>query len=440
MRIKYILVFVMPVILLQACSTTKHVIQNTEEELPQQPELKSAHVGVCVYDETANIFLYKYQSDKYFTPASNTKLFSLYAGLKYLGDSLIGIRYLERDTDILILPTGDPTLLHPDYLSQPVIDFLKSKKRNIYINDANWKDRALGAGWSWDDYNDDYSQERNALPVYGNTIRWAQTQQDDGSFISFSIPEINWKVNFNVDTSAKKFFVRRSLGENIFEITQGTEKYKEQYVPFVTHSIESAVELLKDTVGKNIFITHPPLTIHHSPFTILHSRPVDSVFVPMMHRSDNFFAEQTLLMVSNEKLGVMNDEKITDTLLKTDLKDLPQKPEWADGSGLSRFNLFTPEDFVWLLGKLKSEFGFDRMKRILPTGGTGTLGNRYKQDSGYIFAKTGSLSGVATLSGYLITKKNHVLIFSILVNNYSASGALVRNDFEKFIGNLRKEY
>ncbi|MES1219973.1 MAG: D-alanyl-D-alanine carboxypeptidase [Bacteroidota bacterium] len=188
-----------------------------------------------------------------------------------------------------------------------------------------------------------------------------------------------------------------------------------------------------------MFITHSSLTTHHSPFTVLHSRPVDSVFAPMMHRSDNFFAEQTLLMVSNEQLGVMNDEKITDTLLKTDLKGLPQKPEWADGSGLSRFNLFTPEDFVWLLGKLKSEFGFDRMKRILPTGGTGTLGTRYKQDSGYIFAKTGSLSGVATLSGYLITKKNHVLIFSILVNNYSANGAAVRNSMAKFVDKIRNE-
>ncbi|MES1219972.1 MAG: D-alanyl-D-alanine carboxypeptidase [Bacteroidota bacterium] len=245
MRKIHIRFFLLPGVLylLQACSSTRVIVQNEQKQFLTQPELRSAHVGICVYDETAATFLYKYQSDKYFTPASNTKLFSLYAGLKYLGDSLPGIRYVERDTDILILPTGDPTLLHPDYLSQPVIDFLKQKKRNIYIDDACWQDKALGAGWSWDDYNDDYSQERNALPVYGNIIKWAQTQQDDGSFISFSIPEINWKVNFNTDTGTKKFVVRRSLGENIFEITQGTEKYKGQYVPFVTHGIGSAVEL-----------------------------------------------------------------------------------------------------------------------------------------------------------------------------------------------------
>ena len=83
----------------------------------------------------------------------------------------------------------------------------------------------------------------------------------------------------------------------------------------------------------------------------------------------------------------MNDEKIIDTLLKTDLKELPQAPSWADGSGLSRFNLFTPNDFVWLLNKMKNEFGIDRMKRILPTGGTGTLRNYYKQDSALYFCE-----------------------------------------------------
>ncbi len=72
-------------------------------------------------------------------------------------------------------------------------------------------------------------------------------------------------------------------------------------------------------------------------------------------------------------LGVMNDEKIIDTLLKTDLKDLPQKPRWVDGSGLSRYNLFTPKDFVFILNKMKNEFGIERIKIIFPTGGRGTL-------------------------------------------------------------------
>ena len=360
--------------------------------------------------------------------------------MKYLGDSLIGIRYIERDTDILIVPTGDPTLLQPDFMKQPVIDFLKWKKRNIYISGANWKEQALGAGWSWDDYNDDYMVERSPMPAYGNVIKWAQTQQADSSFISYSVPDVNWKVNFNIDSTSRKFFVKRKLAENIYEITQGTEKYKTQDVPFVTNVLESAVELLKDTIGSKIYSNYLPLTTNHLPLALLHSQPADSLFRPMMYRSDNFFAEQTLLMASNERLGFMNDEKIIDTLLKSDLKDLPQKPAWVDGSGLSRYNLFTPQDFVFLLRKMKDEFGLERMEHILPTGGTGTLGARFKQDSGYIYAKTGSLSGVITLSGYLLTQKNHLLIFSVLVNNHNGTPSKIRDAVAKFIEATRNKY
>ena len=165
-----------------------------------------------------------------------------------------------------------------------------------------------------------------------------------------------------------------------------------------------------------------------------------SLLKPMMHRSDNFFAEQSLLMVSNELLDVMNDAKIIDTLLKTDFRDLPQKPRWVDGSGLSRYNLFTPQDFVFILNKMKSDFGMGRIKNILPTGNEGTLAGRFKADSNFIFAKTGTLSGFVSLSGFLYTTKNRLLIFSVLVNNQNGSATPVRRAVEKFIEGLRSKY
>ena len=88
-----------------------------------------------------------------------------------------------------------------------------------------------------------------------------------------------------------------------------------------------------------------------------------------MQRSDNFFAEQTLLMVSNAKLGMMSDSKIIDTLLKTDFAGLPQKPKWVDGSGLSRYNLITPQDFVWVLTQMKNNFSWERLSTIFPRQG-----------------------------------------------------------------------
>ncbi len=99
-------------------------------------------------------------------------------------------------------------------------------------------------------------------------------------------------------------------------------------------------------------------------------------------------------MASNEHLGYMSDEAMIDTLLNTDLKDIPQKPNWVDGSGLSRYNLFSPQAMVYILNKLQTEFGIKRLKAILPTGSTGTFKNYYLRDSGYIYAKTGSLSNL----------------------------------------------
>src|SRR5882757_8427662 len=104
----------------QACSPT-HVISNAAGSAFSQPGLASAQIGICLYDPAKGVYLYEQQSNKYFIPASNTKLFSLYAGMKYLGDSLVGIRYREMDTALFLVPAGDPTFLHPAYSSQPVM-------------------------------------------------------------------------------------------------------------------------------------------------------------------------------------------------------------------------------------------------------------------------------------------------------------------------------
>lgn len=457
---KKLCILLVPVILF-SCTSSHNVgsspekrsqdplMQYTEDSLLSQPGLLPAQVGLCLYDPATAQYKFDYQGDKYFMPASNTKLFSLYAGLKYLGDSLVGMRYRESDTALFVTASGDPTLLHPEFPDQPVIRFLQKTHKPIYLSDLNWQDKAFGRGWAWDDYNDDYMPERSAFPVYGNLIRWIY---DTTSASFYSIPDIDWPVKFSPDSSKQGFSVRRDVHNNVFVITEGKGKVREQDVPFITDGSASAALLLKDTVGKTVGLrTAPggwtsvppglsPQDLLRITYKVVHSRPVDSLFRPMMYNSDNFFAEQTLLMVSNELLGTMNDGRIIDTLLTTDLKGLPQRPIWVDGCGLSRNDLFTPRDFVWLLDTMQRRFGLNRLKGILPTGGTGTLASYYHDDVGFIYAKTGSLSGVVALSGYLITKKNHLLLFSILINNYVGSGVTVRRNMEKWIHKVRETY
>ncbi|MGZ8516327.1 MAG: D-alanyl-D-alanine carboxypeptidase/D-alanyl-D-alanine-endopeptidase [Chitinophagaceae bacterium] len=431
-------------LLLASCSVQKKIAKSANIDLLNVAALQTAHVGISIYEAATNKFWYDYQGDKYFVPASNTKIPTCYAAMKYLGDSLVGLKYVtlgkNNNKDIWVQATGDPTLLHPDFVKQPVIEFFKKDTAVLFTLATNgqWKDNAYGSGWSWNDYDASYMAERSLFPVYGNVIRFYG--KNDG----INIIPANIEMGYSGIVAAspfslqkKKYSFSRARDKNLFlwQDTEGDLKYEE--IPFITSEMKT-IELLQDTVrglkltlSSNISLTNPKL---------IYSQPTDSLLKPMMHRSDNFFAEQSLLMVSNEVLGMMNDAKIIDTLLKTDLKDLPQRPGWVDGSGLSRYNLFTPQDFVFILNKMKNEFGMERIKTILPTGGEGTISNYYKTDSGFIYVKTGTLSGVVALSGFLYTKKGKQLIFSILVNNHQAPATDVRRAMEKFLQGVRNKY
>jgi len=314
----------------------------------------------------------------------------LYAGLKYLGKQLPGLMVEERTDSVLITPTGDPTFLHSDYRQHPVFDYLKSLNKPITINSSNWKTNALGSGWTWGDYLSYYSAERSPMPIYGNYIKWIQQKtvetengKKDTAVLIITEPEINWPMTF-VPEKGRSFNIYRPRTENTYTVTEGREMKAELEVPFVTNGIQSTLELLKDTLQKQITVT-------------------------------------------------------TTTLLQPN-KGMPQRPRWADGSGLSRYNLFTPDDLVWLLLKMKDEFGMDRLKTLFETGNTGTLRNYYKEEAGFIYAKTGTLSGVVALSGYLYTNKNNLLVFSFLVNNHNTSSTAVRRAVEKYIKGLKAKY
>lgn len=430
-RLAHCLLPIVYCLLLTSCSIQKQISRSAKQVI-NDSSLLTAHVGISIYDPTENKYWYNYNGDKYFVPASNTKIPTCYAAMKYLGDSLVGLKYkVEKDTILTIVPTGDPTFLHPDYGTQPIFSFLKKFRMLIY---AGGYVESLGNGWSWNDYDESYMAPMSPFPIYGNLLRigWVNTD---------SLIVVPKRFQKKEETGAgylKGFKVYRKFDNNDFHFFDGPNK--QQSIPFVPDFL-TIMNLLEDTLMNELYKpSHLLRTEELKTLKAIHSQPTDSLLKPMMHRSDNFFAEQSLLMVSNEMLGVMNDEKIIDTLLKTDFKDLPQKPRWADGSGLSRYNLFTPQDFVFILNKMKNEFGMDRIKVILPTGGEGTISNYYKTEAGYIFAKTGTLSGVVAFSGFLYTKKGKLLIFSTLVNNHRASATDIRRAIEKFLQGIRNKY
>lgn len=374
--------------LLMSCNMTGNLHRAARRDLLQDSIINHGFLGVSIYEPARKKYWYQYQSDKYFIPASNVKLFTLYAGLQYLGDSIPAIEYALTDSVTWIRPTGDPTLLHPDFPVQRVISFLRQAGRVNIDWPGQYKLPLLyGHGWQVEDVLDGNGLPRTAMPVYGNEIGYLKKDDD--------------KISVDKDNGAV------------------------------------STKILSDVLQKNVAISKPN---GHLQWVKLYSRPADSIYIPMMHRSDNFFAEQVLLMAAQSYTGSMDEMVLIDSMMKTKLAGIPRQPRWADGSGLSRYNLFTPASMVYVLEKLMEENGLNRMKTILPTGGEGTLKNYFKADSNYIFAKSGTLGNNQALSGYLLTKKGKWLIFSIMVNHYRSAATPVRRKIETFLQGIRDNY
>jgi len=429
------LIFVFSVLaFMPSCSVQKQIARAANQDLYTNSHFAPAQVGIVLYDPSLKKYIYDHNGEKYFVPASNMKLFTCYAAMKYLGDSLVGLRYVEKGNGTIEAEAnGDPVFLHPDFTTHPVFDFLKKNKK-ILLTDANWNENALGVGWAWDDYNDDYMAERSMMPIYGNVVKFTQA----GTIVAYPSYFKNL-VGAASTGNGKLFFLKRETGSNTFHLLPSSRKFTATEIPFYTSDKKVLIDLLGDTLKTTVELVH--FKIDRLPdVQVVHSQPTDSLLKIMMHRSDNFFAEQTLLMVSNERLGVMNDAKIIDTILKTDYKDLPQKPKWVDGSGLSRYNLISPQDFVTVLEKMKNEFAWKRITTILPTGNDGTLSGYYKNYAGKIYAKTGTLSNNVSLSGYIFTNKRKQFIFSVLVNNHQTSASVIRRGIEKFITGIIEKY
>lgn len=468
-----------------SCSPAAKISRSAKNSVLNNKSLVAAHIGISIYDPETNKYWYEYQSEKYFVPASNTKIATCYAAMKYLGDSLAGLKIgvaANEDSTVSFLaiqPSGDPTFLHPDFARQPAWDRvyrqLRQYHHELVLLDTVWKDDHFGSGWSWNDYEAAYMAERSSFPVYGNVIDIklnppakrdpAITAGRSGNellLFKTTSPYFDSLVNARSfylsketqEAVAPRISLNRDLSRNEFLISNASQPFSAASIPFVTNGSSTALDLLAHDYQVSIHRIRPQydipgtylcegcagLNLKVKEWKTIWSRPIDSMLKPMMHRSDNFFAEQSLLMVSNKLLGYMNDERIIDTILKTDLKDLPQKPRWVDGSGLSRYNLFSPRDMVTLLHKIRSEFGMERVKLVFATGGEGTISSYYKSDSGYIYGKTGTLSGVVAFSGYLCTKKGKWLIFSTLINNHQGSATEVRRAVEKFLQGIREKY
>lgn len=429
--LKLLFIAVATVMILSACS-----VRQAQKTLLNSEGVKGAHVGIAIYNDSKEQWLSKYQSDHYFTPASNVKILATYLGLQFLGDSLPGWKMAENADTLFLMPLGDPSFMHPEFKYQPVVDIIKNTNKQVVIVGNNQDQfEIFGSGWSWADYAEDYQPERSRMPIYGNVVHFYQSNKKLEAIKPFYF----FKDIVDLGKAEEKNWSRSRTGNRFFT-TNENNKSKYFQVPFSQEDMPmvKALELLNDTLGKKISFQKQS-TLPATSYKTIKTVATDSLLKIMMLRSDNFYADQIVLMASEQLFGKMDDAVLLDSTKKLFFADLPQKMRWADGSGLSRYNLNTPENYIAILQQMHSKFGEARVKNIFEKGGEGTISAYYKNFPGTMYAKTGTLGGQVALSGFIYTPKQQKLYFSVLVANHmSPSSTQVRRAVETYLTKVTK--
>ncbi len=423
-----------------SCSTSRngyrHAARHIQREITTSPVFNRAFTGFTLLDPETGRWLADVNGDHYFTPASNTKIFTLYTCLKVLGDSVPALQVQRKTLHEeeqrfvwLVRGTGDPTFLHPYFQKwQTSFDFLKALPGPFQLLPRQLLLDRFGPGWAWDDFAYGFQPERSLFPMYGNVVRFLP-----GDNYTFDIYPPYFRKDFIQTLLVDK--VTRKEFDNLWFVPGVQTGLQDRFYPFTT--VDKGA-LLSDTLQKTVeeVSAYAYEYIPPDQWKTVYSTPIDTVMRRMMYESDNFIAEQMLLVCAGEKFGRFDSDTMIQWMLDSTLHDLPQRPRWVDGSGLSRYNLMTPQSIATVLLHLWREQPHDELMRLFPAGGVqGTLSDWYggKDGKPYVFAKTGSMSGVTCLSGYVRTRRGKTLIFSFMNNHFVGSSREWKQEMQRML-------
>lgn len=430
-------------IILSSCTGSKQVgktnTQITAQSLVENsPVFSKIFTGFMLFDPETGDTLAKQYADKYMTPASNTKIYTLYTCTQTLGDSVPSLRYVIQGDDLIFWGTGDPTFAHPffekEFGENRAVAFLKSWKGNLFYAPQFNKYR-FGESWAWDDYNGYYSTELSTFPIYSNVIRFRKYQ---GNTVPSTVPKY-FEQFLNPQNGISRP-TRNERDNTINYPNYSKEATESKDIPFMV-SNQIILELLEEATGKNVqFYWQLNAEMKAKQRTIYSYRTHD-VLQQMMHPSDNFIAEQLLFVCASEKNLPLQTSEIIRFATDSLLQNLPDFPVWKDGSGMSRYNMFTPRSMVGVLNNLYQNIDTTTLFTIFPTGGkSGTIKNNYSGTPPYVFAKTGTLSNNHCLSGYIRTNSGKILIFSFMNNHYVDSSSVYKAEMQRILEWIRDNY
>ncbi len=409
---------------LSCAGSRLHRTEKSIRSVLGEEAFQNHHHGLLVLNAVSGDTIIDQSSDKYFVPASNVKIATLYAALQYIPEQLPIISYAESGDSLFIRGLGNPASLHPKFKDSTLLKFL-DRYPVIFYNDANYKDEPWAPGWAWEDFDRSFSAERNSLPLYGNVVTITGDQDQEVS------PNI-----FRDSVIPKNSDYSRSPDQNLFYVERGSNDTLE--IPFRTGP-ELTAHLLSDELKKPVhYRADFP---EQAELMILSGYPRDTVIQEMMIESDNFLAEQLLILASAALADTLMIDNTIEKLKSVLFRKGDPLPRWVDGSGLSRYNLFTPASIVGILNKLYQGYNWDYLQGFFPIGGqSGTLREEFQSASEpFIFAKSGSMGNIYCLSGFLETDSGKVLIFSFMNNNFNGDQrSTIKTEMNRIFEMLRK--
>ncbi len=430
--------------------------------------LKTANVGVLVSDLDGHV-LYSRNGEKLFTPASTAKVFTAVASLHYLGSEYRFETHLYTDAskNLYLKGFGDPSFSTGD-LYTIAVHFAQMgvrKVNDIVVDDSYYDTLRWGHGWMWDDDPYPFMARLSALSLDWNIIEVTvrPTRVGKPPVVTIYPPSRFIKVKneaVTTDTGRTRIMVDRVFmdNENWVIVSGAIRKDSKEVVRYrnienptlhVGYVFASMLKELGIKVSGRVRRDTVPETANL--IYVHRSKPLFEIVADMLKASNNQKAEMLLKAVgaavdsppgTAAKGIVAVKSLLADEVLGADTLQF----RLVDGSGLSRYDLISPQLHVALLRWAFCNRGLmPEFLTAMPVGGVdGTLERRMVWDSGgrHVRAKTGTMSGVSALTGYVWPDGKKPLVFSILMNNFVGSARyaqaiqdeIVRAIYEWYVG------
>ncbi|PID61395.1 MAG: D-alanyl-D-alanine carboxypeptidase/D-alanyl-D-alanine-endopeptidase [Ignavibacteriae bacterium] len=450
-------------------------IEDEINKILEEQFFQSSVLSINIFDLSSEEYLYSKNNKLLLRPASNMKIITSATALEYLGpdyefETSVYHTGIIMDSicygDVIVKGGFDPDFITEDLdtLIFALKDFgIKEIRGNIYGDVSLMDSLFWGAGWMWDD--DPYSFAPYMSPLIINDLS-IEISYEPG-FIGKPakinlIPKTdffditNTSVTTKEDTSNLEI-TRAWINRGNELIISGDLSYKAELDTVKRNIVNPEyyfLYLMKEKIlqqGIEFIGLLDTLTLpEYSKLIYSKKRKFSEVITDLNKESDNLSAEMTLRAIGLKYYGKTASAKkgvhIIDSMI-TKIGLDPENYSIVDGSGLSTYNLITTELVLEILKYLyyNEPENYEILKKSFPIAGVdGTLKNRMKQTSSYknVRAKTGTLTGASSLSGYLTSADGHDIAFSMFVQNYVGSAKTARAFQDKicnFLTSLKLE-